>query len=640
MKFDTDSPTSLARAMLDSCLDVILLLRLDGRIREANAAAVTTYGYRLDQLRGMTISDLRAPETRGDLPGRMASAAVSAGELFETVHLRCDGSMFPVEVSVRSVSVDGDRYVVSIVRDISTRRLAEAVLRNAERRLRDAQRVAHVGSWDRDLATGAITWSEELSALYGVDPAQPVPGFDQLGRFYTAESWRALSAAVARTVSTGLPFTLDVEIVRADGTTIWATTNCEALRDGKGLITGTRGTVLDITERKRAEQDKDGLTAQLLQAQKMEAVGRLAGGVAHDFNNMLAVIVGHAELALENLPPADDTRRDLEEIHAAAQKSASLTRQLLAFARKQTIRPQTLAINQTVAETLKMLRRLIGEGIEVIWKPGGGAPAVVMDPSQLDQLLVNIAVNARDAIGGVGTITIETEAVALDGEICREHPGLMPGEYMRLTVTDTGCGMSPEVMSKAFEPFYTTKDAGAGTGLGLATVYGIVKQNGGHVGLKSQPGRGTAVVVYLPCATGALSIAGTSADSRAQVQGRERVLVVEDADEVRALTVTMLTRLGYSVTAAATPVEALEMAGRSDFVFDLLLTDVVLPEMNGRELYACMAAIRPGIKCLFMSGYTGDAGALRGVLDEGHHFLQKPFSKMALGEAVRRALGE
>lgn len=394
----------------------------------------------------------------------------------------------------------------------------------------------------------------------------------------------------------------------------------------------------DMNDRKRDEAEREKLQAQLLQAQKMESVGRLAGGVAHDFNNMLLAILGYAEMAMMEGTPSEAVHDYLKVIEQSALRSAALVRQLLAFARKQTVAPKILNLNVTVAVLLQMLQRLMGEDIDFAWMPGAGLWPVKIDPSQIDQLLANLCVNARDAIAGVGKITIETENAVFDEAYCAVHPGFVPGEYVMLAVSDNGCGMSKEVIDHLFEPFFTTKEAGKGTGLGLATVYGIVKQNDGVVDVYSEPGKGSTFKIYLPRFVGE-AIEPAAASTAETPKGRgETVLLVEDEVFILNMSKEMLEALGYRVLTAGTPGEALRQAKAHAGEIQLLITDVVMPEMNGRDLAKLLSEINPGLKCLFSSGYTANVIAHRGVLDEGVHFLQKPFSRKDLATKAREAL--
>ncbi len=407
-----------------------------------------------------------------------------------------------------------------------------------------------------------------------------------------------------------------------------------------GGFSGLVGVALDITVSKKAEEEKSKLEEQLAHAQKMESVGRLAGGVAHDFNNMLGVILGHAEMAIENMDPAEALLRgNLEEIRKAAERSANLTRQLLAFARKQTVAPKVLDLNATVASMLKMLRRLVGEDVNLVWLPGAELYQVKVDPSQVDQILANLCVNARDAIDGVGRLTIETANSRFDDDYCAAHAEVVPGEYVKLAVTDDGCGMDKATQERIFEPFFTTKGVGKGTGLGLATVYGIVKQNNGFVSVTSEPHKGTTFEIWLPRhVTAETGTAQAVPISVPVVRGRETILVVEDEPSILDMTKTMLERLGYTVLTANTAREAIRLAGAYTGVIHLLLTDVVMPEINGRDLAKILLTSYPALQRLFMSGHTADVIARHGVLDEGVPFIQKPFSKKDLAARVSEVL--
>ena len=396
---------------------------------------------------------------------------------------------------------------------------------------------------------------------------------------------------------------------------------------------------IDITERKLAEMEREKLQAQLNQAQKMESVGRLAGGVAHDFNNMLGVILGHADMMLKDLGPDSPFRSRLEQIRKAAERSANLTRQLLAFARKQTVAPKVLDMNQTIASMLKILERLIGEDIELLWKPGIGLFLTCIDPGQIDQMLANLVVNARDAIGhDHGKIIIETDNSRFDENYCVDHPGFAAGEYAMLAVSDNGCGMDKETLSHLFEPFFTTKELGKGTGLGLAMVYGIVRQNNGFVHVYSEPGRGTSFRIYLPRHQDQKSSFPENKTPEPRRQNQVTVLLVEDEPAILKMTSMMLRRDGHRVLTAGSPKEALRRVKEHSGEIHLLITDVVMPEMNGRELARQISSAYPDLKCLFMSGYTADVIAHHGVLDEGVNFIQKPFSIEGLMEKIHQVL--
>jgi two-component system cell cycle sensor histidine kinase/response regulator CckA len=356
------------------------------------------------------------------------------------------------------------------------------------------------------------------------------------------------------------------------------------------------------------------------------------------FNNMLGVIVGHTELALGEIDSAQSAYHELQEVMKAAHRSADLVRQLLAFARKQTISPTVLNINETVESMLKMVRRLIGEDVALVWKPGADMRSVKVDPVQIHQILANLCVNACDAIEGVGKLTIETGTVTLEDSYCREHAAALPGDYVLLSVRDTGCGMDEETLGKLFEPFFTTKEVGKGTGLGLATVYGIVKQNNGFIDVHSNPGRGTTFRIFFPPTDAPAAEKQPAKPQKKSLNGNETVLLVEDEESILMLGKTILERYGYSVLASQSPGKALIMAKDHPGPIQLLISDVVMPGLNGKGLREKLNALRPGLKCIFMSWYSADIIADHGVIDEGIDFLQKPFSVDTLTGKVREVL--
>ena len=425
---------------------------------------------------------------------------------------------------------------------------------------------------------------------------------------------------------------------KKDGRVFPAEINLFLLRDEEGVFSGFIALMRDITENIRAEERQKLLESQLVQAQKLESIGRLAGGVAHDYNNMLSVILGNAQIALNKIGPESVAREYLQQIVEAAQRSASMTRKLLGFARKQTVAPRLLDLNETVTGMLKMLRRLIGEDIVLSWRPAAGLLPVLIDPSQVDQILANLCVNARDAIEHGGVITIETGMATVDAAASALHAGTRPGQYITLMVNDTGCGMDAPTLGQIYEPFFTTKEVGKGTGLGLAMVYGIVQQNQGFIEVASKLGAGTTFTIFLP---GNLNPGNTaSAPAAGTVSGGqgEIILLVEDEPALLNATADMLTSLGYTVLRAATPSEAIMLAQAEPRGVQLLLADVIMPEMNGYELALLLQSFYPNLQCLYMSGYTDGKILTQGIrLPEGH-LLAKPFSLEALALAVDKAL--
>jgi len=433
-------------------------------------------------------------------------------------------------------------------------------------------------------------------------------------------------------------FSVEYRLLHASGDYRWIQDDGTPRFDAHSNFLGYIGHCLDITARKQAEVQQEMLQGQLIQAQKMESVGRLAGGVAHDFNNMLSIILTHVEIAQEELGPEHALFADLDQVRLAATRSAALTRQLLAFARKQVVAPEVLNLNRTMQGVLRMLQRLIGEDINLVWEPGADLWSVKIDPSQLDQILANLCVNARDAISGVGAVTVATRNVVFDAEHTASRPYFQPGEYVLLMVSDNGCGIDQEAMANLFEPFFTTKETGKGTGLGLATVYGIVKQNNGFIEVSSEPGRGAIFSVYLPRSSSGKAPAPADPPAEPARGGHETILLVEDESEILDMGVRVLRRAGYVALAAATPREAVELAGKHDGEIHLLLTDVIMPEMNGRDLARLLLLRRPNLKLLYMSGYSADVIAPHGVLNPGVNFIQKPFSRKDLVGKVREVL--
>ena len=443
-----------------------------------------------------------------------------------------------------------------------------------------------------------------------------------------------------RIIMTGEQIThrFEKRYIHKGGGIVWADVSTTLLCNEQGAPLYLITSIVDVTERKQADEEKMKLQAQLFRAQKLESVGRLAGGVAHDFNNMLGIILGYAEMALDQVEPTEPLHANLQEIRMAANRSADLTRQLLAFASRQTVAPKVLDLNDTLEGMLKMLRRLIGEDIDLAWLPGKNLWPVKLDPSQIDQILANLCVNARDALRGVGKVTIETCTISFDETYCADHLGFVPGQYVMLAVSDNGCGMDKEILANIFEPFFTTKDLGKGSGLGLATIYGIVKQNNGFINVYSEPDQGATFKIYLPRYMDTDVPEQKTVSVGAAATGHETILLVEDEKAILTMTTIMLELFGYTVLTASIPSQAISISESYSSRIDLLMTDVVMPEMSGRDLAEKLLDSNPNLKCLFMSGYTANVIACHGVLDKGVHFIHKPFKKQDLATKLREVL--
>jgi PAS domain S-box-containing protein len=617
------------RMILKTAMDGFWLVDTEGHILEVNETYCRMSGYTEQELLGMRISDLEGRETVEDVAARMHNVLVGGEDRFESKHRRKDGTLFDVEVRTQ-YSPASDGMVVVFLRDITEHKDWEEKLKESEARFKALHNASFGGITihDKGLILDCNQGLSEISGfaveeLIGMDGLLLIaPDARELVRNNIVSGYeKPYEATGIRKNGEEYPLRLEARNVPYKGKMV----RCVEFRD--------------ISEQKHAEAEREGLRGQLLQAQKIESVGRLAGGVAHDFNNMLSVILGRAEMAQETLAPSEPIQKDLEEIRKAAERSANLTRQLLAFARKQTIAPKVLNTNDAVSGMLKMIKRLIGEDIDLVWLPSADLWSIKMDPSQLDQILANLCVNARDAIADVGKLTIETENVTFDDAYCANHPGFHFGDYVLLALSDNGCGMDRETLTHLYEPFFTTKEMGKGTGLGLATVYGIVKQNDGFINVYSEPGQGTTFKIYLPRYKEKAEATAQTISIEPEARGMETVLLVEDESAILAMTRTMLERLGYTVLPANSPGEAIELAESHPGQIDLLLTDVVMPEMNGRDLARHLLSLYPDIKPLFMSGYTANVIAHHGVLDEGVEFIEKPFAKKDLAAKIRQVMG-
>jgi PAS domain S-box-containing protein len=601
--------------IIQSAQDAVIVVEDDRGVSLFNPAAEEMFGCPKAAALGRPVTDFIPDDTYPPPPARLRVG--SRG-------VRANGEEFPLEATVSPGRAGGRRFFTVVVRDVTDRDRAEETLRRSEALLRRAESMAHVAGWTYEVADGVYVSSEEGSRICECAPG-PHTG-DELAANVHPDDRPRVRAALQGAVG-GVPFEIEHRLVLG-GRVKWVSVRGEPEADADGRVVRVIGVTQDITARRQLEE-------QFRQAQKMEAFGQLAGGIAHDFNNLLTVINGYTDLLLQSVPPDDAHHALLTEINRAGERAAGLTAQLLAFGRRAVLEPRVIDPNAAVAEMGAMLRRLIGENLALTTALDPGVSRVRVDPGQFGQVLMNLAVNARDAMPGGGRLTLETRDVHLDPAHTRAHPGVAPGRYVRTTVSDTGAGMTDAVKARIFEPFFTTKGVGKGTGLGLATVYGIIKQSGGHVEVESEVGVGTTFRVYLPAVAG--PAAAAPAGPRAVAGGRETVLLVEDQDDVREFTRRALESYGYAVVAAADGGDALRAVADRPPV-DVLVTDVVMPGMGGRELAATLRASQPGLRVLFVSGYTDEAIVRGADRDAGAAFLAKPYSPAALAREVRGLL--
>jgi len=496
----------------------------------------------------------------------------------------------------------------------------------------EIERIAHVGSWILDPATGEATWSAEMYRIFGLDPAGPAIALTDIPQLFTPDSVERVTRAVERAAGTGEPWLLELETVRSDGTHGWVVSHGIAERNAFGAVDRIRGTMHDVTEHRRLE-------AQLRQSQRLEAIGQLAGGIAHDFNNILTAIRGYTELVHNDLAPEDPRAADLVEVLAATDRATNLVRQLLAFSRRQVLKPRILDPSSVIDGLVPLLRRLLGEDVVLSVRTEPGLGHVAVDPGQLEQVIVNLAVNARDAMPRGGNLTIEVSNVELDSAYVSKHLDAVPGAHVVIAVSDTGHGMDAATQTQAFEPFFTTKGPDKGTGMGLSTVLGIVKQSGGSIYLYSEPGRGTTFKLYFPRTDGvAADVAHSPVVPATRPAGAETILLVEDDEAVRGYARRVLDTAGFAVLEAGTGPDAIELARSHTGPLDLLLTDAVLPGMHGAELVEIMTGERAGLRVLYASGFTENSVIQHGVVAEGVNFLPKPYNAEQLLRSVRTVL--
>jgi two-component system cell cycle sensor histidine kinase/response regulator CckA len=602
-------------------------------IDECNQTGANILGVPKCEIVGRSVFAIYHPDCRDEAEGTF-NEFLDKGEIHdrELALQRHDGSKLDVSVNVSAVRGEDGTILFgrSTLRDITERKQAEEAVRTLSKAIEQSP----VSIVITDPAGTIEFANRKTSETTGYTCEEVVGKNSRI--FKSGETPTEEYRQLWSTIKAGGVWRGELRNRKKNGELFWESTTIAPVRNATGVISHFVAVKEDVTEKKALEE-------QLRQTQKMEAVGQLAGGVAHDFNNMLGVIIGSAEMALELTTDESPLRQNIEQIMMAADRSADIARKLLTFARKQTIQPKIIDLNKRIEGMLKLLRRLVGEDIELRWTPGKDVLPVRMDPTQVDQILANLCVNAKDAIAGVGKITIKTCQAACDRldlkEVCLSNQNGFPTDnHVMLAVSDNGCGMDKGTLDRIFEPFFTTKGLGKGTGLGLATVYGIVKQNDGLIKVESEPGAGSTFRIFLPGQAVKPEEALTDNPAAPIPRGHETILLVEDDSAILEVVKRMLRDLGYTVWATPSPRAAIGMVGENPQQFALLVTDVVMPEMSGLDLMKDLTSRFPELQCLFMSGYTGDVVANRGVVGEEFHLIQKPFSKKDLAVAVRAAL--
>ena len=598
------------------------------RFLKVNDVAIEQYGYSREEFLSMTIKDIRPPEDVPLLMRRVRNPTRPMGYQGVWRHRKKDGTLIEVEISVHDIHLEGRLCMLVAATDVTLRRLAEHQLIKSEERYRDLVENAHDIIYSHDLKGNYISINEagERITGYSRDEALNLNIEDTVAPEFVQKAREMIRAKLDGEDTTAY----ELEILAKDGSRVCVEVNTKLI-EHDGVPVGVQGIARDITARKRLEE-------QLLQAQKLESVGRLAGGIAHDFNNMLTAINGYSDLTLRQLPEDHKVRRNIEEIKKAGERSAQLTNQLLAFSRRQMLHPEVVNLNEVLSDTTQILRRVIGEDVELITDLDPAVGSVKVDPGQLSQIIMNLAVNARDAMPDGGKLTIKTENSFIAPDQAAAVTGLLPGAYVNLSVSDNGTGIDDSDLQHIFEPFFTTKDVGKGTGLGLSTVYGIVRQSGGGISVTSEVGEGTTFDLYLP------RVAEESAAEAEVVEqyelpiGPETILLVEDEDAVRSLLNEVLQACGYDVLTASNGQAALEICEKASKAIDLLITDVVMPQMGGRELAERLSRILPDLPVLFVSGYTDDALVRESLVDADVNFIQKPFTLEGVSRKIRSLL--
>jgi PAS domain S-box-containing protein len=622
-----------AENVIDTAHAIVMVIDKDFKIISVNRFFENLSGYKQEEIKGKNWVDIFVP---AEYKRKVFDVVINSfndkpEQDYTNPIIIKNGKIVDIEWHCSLLKDKNNQNIglLSIGQDITKRKLAEEQLRESAALLRKTQQIAHIGSWMFDYSNNKLIWSEEVYKIFGLEPNDITLNYETFLSFIVEDDRTAFDQAYKDAVNSGRPFEYFHRIKRKDGKirTLYQKAEHEKNKAGKKIR--TLGMVSDISEQKELEE-------QLRQSQKMEAIGLLAGGIAHDFNNLLMVILCNCDLMLARSKKDDPLIEDIVEIKKSGQRAAELTRQLLAFSRKQVLKPQIVDINMVVKDLEKMIGRLVGEKIELVTVLNPDLTTVLTDRGQLDQVIMNLVVNARDAMPKGGKITIETANIKLSNEYTRRYSDIKPGNYVMMAVTDTGTGMSKEIVDKIFEPFFTTKGIGKGTGLGLSTVYGIIKQSGGYIYCYSEPGIGTTFKIYLPYADDEIINDTPTKSPEELVSHGEKIVIIDDEKEIRDIVTRMLEQEGYEIFVAENYSDVMKFFRMHKI--DLLITDVIMPELNGDELGMKILEDYPGTKIIYMSGYTESTIMDFSLLDKNKVYLQKPFTRQYLVKNVKEIL--
>lgn len=630
-EFQSRKDKLVFKALMDATPGSVIILNAEGRISGINRYAMEVFGKSEPELYACDPFEIVHPEDRPVVLEKFR--AILEKNIEETVEAKICVHGNPEQarwfiIYARKTVIDGEPFVVTVGLDIDERKQMEQELKRSRDRLDFTLEKSHLGWWEFNPVTNSTRRTLEHDRIFGYDALLPEWNFNLFLDHIIDEDRAMVKNLSHQALEKQKDFTFECRIRRNDGKIRWIWVAGGFQFDARTNHSLMSGLVRDISERKQQAERQEELQLELQQAQKMEAIGQLAGGIAHDFNNALTAILGNAELLAKKAPPSSRFIEHIDDIRKSALRSASMTRQLLAFARKEIVTPKVCQIDQEIEHLLPMIESLIGSHIRFLWRPASGGRCVLIDPSQIDQILINLCVNARDAIVSNGTITIETTSVVIrGGEFSSAHPCQIPGEYVRIAICDTGCGIDTRALPHIYEPFFTTKEPGKGTGLGLSTVYGILKQNKGWIDCVTEPGEGATFIVYLPAfrSNGAVSRHDEPAESATNISNGT-ILLVEDSSDILSILQGLLEEKGFRILAAMNAATALETADLHPGAIDLLVTDIMMPEMNGIELSEKLEATRPGLKTLFMSAYAQETFYQPKNLYKKASFIQKPFN--------------